>query len=448
MRSTLLVASLALIAALASPTAAATPKLGTFAGSIGVTVPRGAEAEVRAIDRATGTLVGADEIGRNGRFSLRLPAGSYTVVGTVVSRRKGAKPVTVVSAVSLKAGQKRTQANLKRKRKKKPKRARAAYVQERGQVTPGSIALEIPDVTGSLSGDFGAVRRGLNDLAVTDLVGGYAKVECDIAVLEVDRRADALKELEFQQSPYVDPSTRVQRNFVLGDVEVVGRATQVSADRIEVTYGLRDKRTGADLGSVKGTAGGDRFFEDLEQLSQRLANEICKLSDTYEVTIDVRGQGNFATHATSGVLQATLKARRANRKAQTWTQTGPIAWTPPAIVSKTECAYIAPVVPTVAWTVTLTVAGEDRLTVAWGVDASDMSTASVDCPPSGPKDPDPPPIPGQPGTALLNTGPTSFVLPFAGGVEQLRGEVSDGGDGFFNTGTMTVKPGPIVRVDD
>ena len=81
------------------------------------------------------------------------------------------------------------------------------------------------------------------------------------------------------------------------------------------------------------------------------------------------------------------------------------------------------------------------------VGASDMSTASIDCPPPGPDDPDPPPIAGQPGTALLTTGPTSFLLPFAGGVEQLRGEVADGGDGFFNTGTITVKPGPIVRVD-
>lgn len=437
---------LAALGGAAGPAAGA-PKPGTLAGSLGVKVPRGGEAEVRAVDRATGVVAASGVVGRSGAFRLRMPAGAYTVIATVLSPKKGAKPVTVVSAVTLKPGQKRTKANLKRKRKKRPKRARAAFVQERGQVTPGRIALEIPDVTGNLSGDLGAARRGLNDLATTDLVGGYAKVDCDIAVIEVDRRADVLKELEFQQSPYVDPSTRVERNLILGDVEVVGRARQVSADRIEVTYGLRDKRTGADLGSVNGTAGGDRFFEDLERLSQQLADEVCKLSDTYEVTIDVRGQGNFATHATSAAMQATVKARRTNRKAKTWTQTGPIGWTPPAIVSKTECAYIAPVTPTVPWTVTLTVAGDDRLRVEWGLGASDMSTASIDCPPPGPDDPDPPPIAGQPGTALLTTGPTSFLLPFAGGVEQLRGEVADGGDGFFNTGTITVKPGPIVRVD-
>ena len=355
------------------------------------------------------------DVGRTGRFSLTLPAGSYSVIATVVPRR--GKVTQVVSAVTLKAGQRRAKANLKKgRRKKKPKRttARAAYVQERGQVTPGNIAVEIPDVTGDLTGDFAAVRRGLNDLAVTDLFSA-TEGECDIAILEVDRRADILKELEFQQSEYVDPSTRVTRNFVLGDVEITGRARQVSPDRIEVEYGMRDKRTGADLGSVKGTAGVDGFFEQLEQLSRDLAKELCKLSDTYEVTLNVNGRGEFATHRASATMQGTLQARRANRRAKTWTRTGQVAWSLPVIGSKTECAYIAPVVPTVDWTVTLAVAGENQLKIDWDIAGSNGSTASVDCPPSGPKDPDPPPIPGQPGTALLNTAPTSFILPFTVG---------------------------------
>lgn len=436
---------LTVVLALAAPAAADAAKPGVFAGSLGVKVPRGAEAEVRAVDRANGTVVAARAIGRTGRFSLTLPAGSYSVIATMVPRR--GTPVQVVSGVTLKAGQKRTKANLKKGRRKKKKRARAAYVQERGQVTPGNIAVEIPDVTGDLTGDFSAVRRGLNDLVVADIVGDELKPDCDIAVLEVDRRADILKELEFQQSEYVDPSTRVQRNFILGDVEITGRATQIDANTIEVTYGMRDKRTGQDLGSVKGRAGGDRFFEDLEDLSKKLGDELCKLSDTYEVTLNAQGRGNFATHSATGTMQATLKARRANRKAKTWTRTGPIAWANPAFSSKTNCAYISPVIPTVQWTVTLEVAGDNLLKVNWGLDANDMTTASIDCPPSGKDDPDPPPFPGQPGTALINTGPASFTLPFAGGTQPITGEVADGADGFFNTGTMVVKPGPIVRAD-
>ena len=54
--------------------------------------------------------------------------------------------------------------------------------------------------------------------------------------------------------------------------------------------------------------------------------------------------------------------------------------------------------------------------------------------------PDPPPIPGMPGPGLLNAGPESFLVPYAGGVQPLSGEVADGGDGFFNTGSITVTP--------
>lgn len=433
---------------LAAPPAAHAAKPGVFAGSLGVKVPRGADAEVRAIDRADGTVVAVREVGRSGRFTLKLPAGSYSVIASVVPRR--GKPVSVVSGVTLKAGQRRTKADLKKSRKKrKPKRrnARAAYVQERGQVTPGKIAIEIPDVTGDLTGDFAVVRPGLNDLALNDVFAG-TEGECEISILEVDRRADILKELAFQQSPYVDPSTRVTRNFILGDVEVKGRATQVSSSMIEVEYTLRDKRTGRNLGSVKGTATEDGFFEQLEALSKKLADEVCKLSDSYDVTLDVNGAGNFATHSSGATMRATLTTRRANRKATTWTRTGPIAWGGVTFASKTQCPYIDPVIPAIDWTATLEVAGKDRLKVTWGVSGNDTTTASIDCPPDGPGDPDPPPIPGQPGTALLTTGPTSFELPFAGGRQPISGDVSDGGDGFFTTGTIVVKPGPIVRTDD
>ena len=53
---------------------------------------------------------------------------------------------------------------------------------------------------------------------------------------------------------------------------------------------------------------------------------------------------------------------------------------------------------------------------------------------------DPPPIPGQPGPALINTGPQIVPLPYAGGAMPINGGVQDGGDGFFNDGTLTVKP--------
>ena len=85
-------------------------------------------------------------------------------------------------------------------------------------------------------------------------------------------------------------------------------------------------------------------------------------------------------------------------------------------------------------------AGDGQLAVTWSRDGNDGTTASVDCP----GDPyDPPPIPGMVGLALLNTAPESFYVPYAGGVQAVSSGVSDGGDGFFNTGTITVTPAGV-----
>jgi hypothetical protein len=118
---------------------------------------------------------------------------------------------------------------------------------------------------------------------------------------------------------------------------------------------------------------------------------------------------------------------------------GPLQWQNVGFTSKIGCPYVDIVVPAIAWSVKIADAG-DGLTVTWSRDGNDTTTASVDCPPSGPDDPDPPPIPGQAGTSLVNTGPETFTLNYTGGTMLISGIVQDGGDGFFNDGTLTVKP--------
>jgi hypothetical protein len=56
------------VAALAATAASASAKSGTFAGSIGIPVPKGAQADIRAVDRATGAVGAARSVGRNGRW--------------------------------------------------------------------------------------------------------------------------------------------------------------------------------------------------------------------------------------------------------------------------------------------------------------------------------------------------------------------------------------------
>ena len=429
---------LGLLAVPAAGAGIAEAKPGTFAGSLGLRVPKGADASVRAISRANRTVTETREVGRRGRFSLRLKPGTYLVVGTVVPKPGGGRVALQRVGVSLKSGQVRKRTSLK-KRKRKRRRARPAYVQERGQVTPGRVAVEIPPLTGTSRGDWGALRGGVDDMLITDVVLGSDN--CGTTVIEVERRADILRELAFQQSPYVDPSTRMERNFALGDVEVKGNMTE-SGDNAVVSLDIVDKATGDSLGRLEATLRRDTPFEDLEDLGKRLTEELCKLSDVYEVTLDVNGEGRFATHSGSGRIHAVIRAKRGQPGAGPWEGDGALAWSAVSFTSfSAPCVTVNPVVPTVGWSVTITNAGDDTLQVNWSPGGNDMATASMDCP----GDPDPPPIPGQPGPSLIQTGPMSFTVPYAGGTQAITGGLSDGGDGFFNTGSMTVKPSGVAR---
>jgi hypothetical protein len=372
-------------------------------------------------------------------------AGTYLVVGTVVTKRG-----TVVQkriAVSLKSGQKRKRTSLtarKRKRKRNPGRARAAFVQERGNVTPGRIAVEIPDVTGSVGdGDWDAVKGGINDLMINDVLN--ARDDCGTAVIEVDRRAELIKELEFQQSPYVDPSTRHTRNFIVGDVELRGSIRRAAGGNATVAITIVDKHTGKALGFRReATLDSADWAGQLKTLSKQLAGDLCKLSDVYEVTLDVNGEGRFATHSATGAIHMTLPARRNDPGRQVWRATGPLQWSGVAFATTIDqCPLIDYVIPTINWSVTILDAGEGQLLVTWTRDGNDGATASVDCRPDDPGDADPPPIPGMVGVSLLNTAPEAFHVPYAGGVQAVSGVVADGGDGFFNTGSITVTPAGV-----
>lgn len=430
-------AAMVAVAALGASAAGASAKPGIFAGSLGVKVPKGAEADIRAVSRATGVLAASRPVPRTGRFSLKLAPGQYLVVGTVVTRQ--GKLVQKRIGVSLKSGQKRKRTSLKaRKRKRRGARPRAAFVQERGNTTPGRIAVEILDVKGSVGDpDWDVFKLGINDLMMNDVLN--ARDDCGTTLIEVDRRAELIRELEFQQSPYVDPSTRVTRNLILGDVEIRGSIARVPGDRAKVTMVTVDKKSGKSLGVREVVLTRAHVFDQLETLAKRLADDLCKLSDMYEVTLDVTGEGRFATHSSTGVIRQTLRARRNEPGRKVWRDSGPLQWTGVTFTSKSECSYVDYVVPAIGWSVTILDAGDGQLQVTWTRDGNEGTTASVDCP----GDPDPPPIPGQPGVALLTTGPESFFVPYGGGTQAVSGIVADGGDGFFNTGSITVTPAGI-----
>lgn len=436
-RSASLVVVVLVGALLGAPPAAPAARNGSFAGTLGVAVPKGAQASVRAISSATGVVAGRATVGRTGRFSLSLPGGRYLVVGSVVGAR--GRVTTKRVGLTLKPGQRRRGAKLTARRKKR-RRARPAFLQERGQATPGQIAVGVHRFTGS-TGDreLDALAAGIADLVIVDVLNNVQRCG-GVVLVERIRLADVLRELEFQQSPYVDPSTRVTRNIIVEDVEVRGALGKGADGRPVMTMRTTEHATGRVLQTYEMALGDDPFAVE-EALARRLSDDLCKLSDIYEVTLDVTGVGRFATHEGAGTINQVLRARRTDRAARVWTAEGPLQWTGVSFMSKTPpCVMVDPIVPTVAWNVRLEDAGGEQLKVTWGWSGNDGATASIDCPPGGPDEPDPPPQPGLPGPALLGSGPTTFTIPYAGAATPVGGGVSDQGDGWFNTGTLTIRP--------
>lgn len=153
----------------------------------------------------------------------------------------------------------------------------------------------------------------------------------------------------------------------------------------------------------------------------------------YVVSLNVKGDGIFATHDATGQIAWTAKARQVGDRA--WHAEGAFAWTGLVFTPKDECARIDPVSD--GWLMVDVDRDYDgTLQVTWSHDRA-VATASVDCPSTGGEF-DPPPVPGQPGPGLPGIAPASFELPADGGSQKVSGGVQARGEGFYNDGVLTV----------
>ena len=417
--------------------AEAAGKRGTFSGTLGVKVGKGSRVRCARSALPDLTVAAGKDVSRSGAFSLSLPAGSYLIVGTVTGTR--AKPVRKQLGLSLKAGQKRTKAKLtaKPKPKSKSKKGKASFLTQGGGSAPAGRQVGVNAFQGPASGDLQYLARGAADMVIVDLVNGLPKA-CkgtggDVVVREVDpERVKALEaEQELGRSPYADKSTFPTPNATIPDVLVNG--TVGGDGNVSVT--LNDARTGAIIDQLTQDLGSDPVG-GLEQLAGKIADKLCTLTDAYELRLDVNGSGNFGTHSATGKLATTLIARGANGR---WEGAAPAQWTDIAFAPKTQCPLLNPVSIATSWQATITQSAKDQITVTWSLAGSDIATGTIDCPPDDNKY-DPPPIPGMPATSLMTTGPGSFTLPLSGGSQTISGGVMGGEDGFWNSGTIVVRP--------
>lgn len=285
---------------------------GTVSGTFGaVSSLRGPVSQrivtLRAIRASDAVVVVAHRLtSSSGQYSLRLPADVYLLVANAASFQGGTVKTAVSPLVQVKTGKRRVVplgAAAKHTRSRTSS-ARATASDYAGAPKRLGVNQAMP-VSGSE-----IPPRGLGDMVTTVL----ANFPCpNGGKLEVDATGDDLKklygELKFQQSPYVDPSTRVTPHLHHPNYTVEGGGT-VSGGTLTLQLRLVKIKTGrvTASASVSGPYSGESFSELAEQLARQLALEACKpeLPESYTGTVS----GSY--HASSAAQDTTEK----------WTATG------------------------------------------------------------------------------------------------------------------------------
>ena len=206
-------------------------------------------------------------------------------------------------------------------------------------------------------------------------------------------------------------------------------------------FPISDLRTEANIlamakASVASSIAALGVLEYVRKVARERA-EKAPCGGRYVVAMRVQGLAEFATHSATGtfVFDGVAEPSGGDPKTATaWTLAKPAPWTNLVFTSRTDCAYVSPVTAG-DMRVDITRVGDDRIRVRLIPSGGGSSTASVVCP-------DAPPIPGQPGPALIGTEPRDFELPLAGGTQPFSGGFKDGGDGWTNTGSITVTRQP------
>lgn len=427
---------LALITAVAlAPAAAATPKRATFAGTLGVKAAPDSVALVRAVSLADRSVVAARLLPRNGAFKLSLPAGSYLVVGNVLS--DGA-PVTKAVAATLRPGQRRTKAKLTTKLRGKSKarsRARASYKTQRGSGRTGVSAVGVNPFKGPDQGELHYLAEGAASLVTVDLVNEVAK-RCPKKVIVHEVDPGIVKALNAEaalgRSPYADRSSFPPEHRIISDVRVDGVISGEGAGATS-TLIVKDARSGEVVATLTKTLGDDPF-DALSKQTSELTSILCDRVGGYDVKLTLNATYNSPFNYTaSAQFNGTLIAEQ--ETPVRWSGSDDFQWQSPTFTPTNACTIFNPVTPTVKWSINIRAEGKDRISVYWGVSGYDFVTATKDCPPDNPNSYDPPPDPRTPGVQVGGPQPLSFTLPKTGGTQSITDAPIDGS----LTGTLTVR---------
>jgi hypothetical protein len=293
-----------LVAALsgASAPAADAAKAGTIAGNLrGAKLPSTASGRVPiwAMRLSDGRVLGAAYAGHGGKFSLKLPRGNYALLAAIV--KLGRKPplVRVADLVSVKAG-KRTRIRPSMKKNKKARRSQSAASAAKHTPRSAWVNVDTPAIwvkrfqVQASNPDFRILEKGLADMTITDLVAELGAAGCAADVVERERLNEVIAELNLQQSPYFDSSTRVQKGKLIREnATVQGTFTQTDTG-VSISAKYTDLKTGRS-GTVSVSGPGEDLFDLTPQLARKLVNQVicpkipkqysAQISGQYDMTV-------------------------------------------------------------------------------------------------------------------------------------------------------------------
>ena len=126
----------------------------------------------------------------------------------------------------------------------------------------------------SASGPNPQLGKGLSDMICTDMVG--IEAACKLVVVEWEKRAELLAEIELSHSPEFDPATQIPRGHLIDpDVFVTGIVSTTEADT-NWKIQLVTAKTGDVIGRDNGNAKGKKILEVSSDIAKRLAAQICQ----------------------------------------------------------------------------------------------------------------------------------------------------------------------------
>ena len=268
----LVVAAVALAGA-ATPADAASTISGSLGGG-GLPAKGAGVASVRAVAVDTGVVVDDARL-RSGRFSLRVPSGSYVLLAATTPFHGHAGVDRKVDGLRVASGgaARKLRLSLRRRGRHVARRRKAHASSGPSFVSVTYPATWVQHFAVSGPAEASGLRKGIADMLISDL-GEPIKKKCDGVIVEREHLDLIIAEQKLSQSRYADPSQRIPSGHLIGHNRVVSGTLTISGATATLTVTVTNTTTGTTR-SVTHTGTVEGFFDLEKSVVDDVAKLIC-----------------------------------------------------------------------------------------------------------------------------------------------------------------------------